>query len=299
MLNRAALICVAIALATVGVHAVPSPPALLFSQVIGSTVILNWSASTPPILGYRLEAGTAPGLSNLANTVIGTATTFTAVSVPPGTYYARIRTIGFDGESEPSNEATIVVGGGGGGCIGSPGAPQLGLPAIAGNAVTLTWLAAIGPCPATNYVVQAGSSPSLSNLAIVNMGTQLSLSAGAPNGTYHVRVVAQNASGVSAPSNEVVFTIGPPPPMLWSVSGSGNTVFDMPRTVSRVLVVGIFSGFCQNFVVRVAGRLLVNEILGTCSSASGPRYEGIHLTTGGVTEVTLSTGVTWSLTQVQ
>ena len=46
------------------------------------------------------------------------------------------------------------------------------------------------------------------------------------------------------------------------------------------------TGFCENFIVRIAGRLIVNEILGSCSVATSARhYDGTSLTSGGVVEV--------------
>lgn len=82
-------------------------------------------------------------------------------------------------------------------------------------------------------------------------------------------------------------------------TGSGAQVFDMPTGVSRVRIVGSYPGFCENFVVRIGGRLVVNEILGTCSVAVGPRIDGTYATTGGVVEVTRSSGVSWEIEQIQ
>jgi hypothetical protein len=85
--------------------------------------------------------------------------------------------------------------------------------------------------------------------------------------------------------------LGPP----FSKSGTGNTVFDMPVGEARVRIVGTYGDRCQNFIVHIGGRSVVNEILGTCSVGIGPRYEGLHLVSGGVVEVTNSTGVSWSI----
>jgi predicted phage tail protein len=169
-----------------------------------------WSAPSSLVTGYRLEAGTAPGLSNAANTVIGPTTSFFTSGVPAGTYYVRVRAIDATGESAPSNEAVVVVGGGG--CAAAPAAPTA-LPAIViGSTVTLSWTPPAVGCAPTQYSVHAGSAPGLANLAVVNAGGALAFSATAPSGTYYVRVVAQNAFGISAPSNEIAFNIGSTPP---------------------------------------------------------------------------------------
>lgn len=84
----------------------------------------------------------------------------------------------------------------------------------------------------------------------------------------------------------------------WSRSSSGNTAFDMPTYISRVRITGSYSGNSPNFIVRVAGRLVVNELLGTGWSQT--RYDGTHLASGGGgVEITNSSGVSWSFTEVR
>jgi hypothetical protein len=77
----------------------------------------------------------------------------------------------------------------------------------------------------------------------------------------------------------------------------GNTVFDMPASISRVRIVGVYRASSSNFIVRVGGRLIVNELVGR--SWGQERYEGVHLVTGGVTEITNSSGVEWSFVEVR
>lgn len=86
---------------------------------------------------------------------------------------------------------------------------------------------------------------------------------------------------------------------IFSRAGNGNTVFDMPTYIRRVRIQGNFTGRCQNFAVKIGGDLLVNEILGTCSIAIGRSYDGTHTTVGGVVEVTISSGVNWTMTEVR
>jgi Carboxypeptidase regulatory-like domain len=51
----------------------------------------------------------------------------------------------------------------------------------------------------------------------------------------------------------------------FTMTGVGNTVFDMPTFITRVHIVATFGGNCQNFIVSIGGRTVANEILGTCS----------------------------------
>src|SRR6266540_2569156 len=69
---------------------------------------------------------------------------------------------------------------------------------VSGSTVVLNWTASAG---ATSYIIQVGSSSGASNLANSSTGSSSpTLTAtGVPPGTYFVRVLAQDASGVSAP----------------------------------------------------------------------------------------------------
>ncbi len=145
--------------------------------------------------------------------------------MPAGTYFVRVRAIGADGESLPSNEVTLVVGSNPG-CAAPPNAPINLVGNVSGSVVTLTW-ASGGGCPASNYQVQAGSAPGLSNVAVVNNGLSLALTASGPPGTYYVRVIAQNAFGASSASNQVVVQI----------SGGGGT----PSPLCNVLTAALAS----------------------------------------------------------
>ena len=84
--------------------------------------------------------------------------------------------------------------------------------------------------PANSYVVQAGSSSGLSNLANFNTGntaTAFSTSGVAP-GTYFIRVRGTNTAGTGPASNETMLFVASPcapsPPANLAASVSGSTV---------------------------------------------------------------------------
>ncbi len=88
---------------------------------------------------------------------------------------------------------------------------------------------------------------------------------------------------------------------LFTASGVGDAVFDMPTKVARVRITAVPTTSCQNFVVRIGGRSsIINIILGTCSVADAPSIDSTYLTGGGgVVSITISTGVRWTFTEVR
>jgi hypothetical protein len=105
-------------------------------------------------------------------------------------------------------------------------------------------------------------------------------------------------------TNTLDFTLQAP---TFATSGSGNTVFNIPVYVSRVRIVGTFSGNCQNFIVHINGSSVVNEILGSCSvNTAGTRYDGtllvpkrVFVAPGQVVETLNSNGIAWTFTEVR
>jgi hypothetical protein len=192
----------------------PGSSSNLAFQVTGSTVLLTWSAPAGggAVASYILEAGTATGQSNIVSFDTGSAaTTFTATSVPNGTYFVRVRARNADGASLPSNEVTIVVGGGGGPCLAPP-TPTGFAASASGNTITLTWNTVAG---ALSFIIEAGSAPGAANIITFDTGNPATSFTGtAPNGTYYLRVRVRTACGMSPTSNEAVLTVGggaPPP----------------------------------------------------------------------------------------
>jgi hypothetical protein len=213
------LLCgVLVSLVGPSVVAVPSAPGNLAAVVNGNAIALTWTAP-PGALGYRLDAGLTPG-STIASSTLGAVPGFTAFPIPPGTYYFRVHAFDATGISAPSNEVVAVVGGSTPGTCSGPPAPPVGLGfTVTGNAVSIQWRPG-DACPNASYLLHAGSAPGLSNVVVANLGAALSIAASAPNGTYYVRLFAQNAFGTSVASSEVVITVGSAPPPTVPPSGS-------------------------------------------------------------------------------
>src|SRR5262245_5528783 len=222
------LLCSVAALA-----AVPGPPAGLNADVSGNVVSLAWQApSTGVVTGYVVEAALSPGGSPIAALPIAQMS-LVVPGVPNGVYYVRVRAMNAEGLGPASNEIIVAVPGGGG-CLAPPGPPTGVTGRAFGSLVALQWAAPAVGCAATSYVVQAGSAPGLSNIAVVNVGPGPSLSAAGPDGTYYVRGLAVNAVGGSTASSEVIVTGG-------AVAPAGP-LLTFTVTPNPVPLTGIFPG---------------------------------------------------------
>ncbi len=94
-----------------GCAVVPGAPSGLGIALNSSgTVVLTWSGAAGNPTSYVVEAGSAPGLSNLANSDLGLTTTLTTTGVGVGAYYVRIRARTACGSGPASNEIILVVG---------------------------------------------------------------------------------------------------------------------------------------------------------------------------------------------
>jgi 5-hydroxyisourate hydrolase-like protein (transthyretin family) len=177
-----------------------SPPTNLVVFMSGGRLTMTWTA---PVFGgvpagYRLEAGSATKLSNIASVTL-TTRSFTFDPVPPGFFFLRVRTRSGPYVSDPSVEMMINVGG----VPAPPSAPQSFSHSVSGSTVTFTWQAPLSGT-ATGYVLEAGSESGLANIvAGAPVGNVLTISfPGVPPGTYYVRIRAVNAQGASVVSNE-------------------------------------------------------------------------------------------------
>jgi predicted phage tail protein len=191
---------------TVGACAPPAAPGTLSGSASDQTVSLAWSAPASGVTqGYRLFVGSAPGLANLlvadyASSVTG----LVAPGIAYGTYFTRVAATNVCGVGPVSNELTLVVQP----CAAAPQAPSGLHFSRTGSFVALAWSApAAGPAP-SSYTLVVGSQTGAADILVVPTGTTAtSTGAFAPPGTYYVRVLAQNACGVSLASNEIVVVV--------------------------------------------------------------------------------------------
>lgn len=205
------------------------PPTTPTALVRGSCLDLDWGG--PPLgarpTSYVIEAGTGPGLRNLANFNTGsTATAFGVAGLGPGTYYFRLRSANGFGTSAPTADQTFVVGASG--CSGPPLAPLDLRAVVTGGTVQLAWRAATASI-VSSYRLLVGVTSGGTEVGTFDVGAATTFSAAAPPGAFFVRAVAVNACGVGAPSAETVAVVGgafvpPTPPFGLEAALTGSTV---------------------------------------------------------------------------
>lgn len=192
--------------------AAPGAPVSLSAAASGTSATLSWTPAAGGCApsGYVIEAGSAPGLSNLANFNTGsTATSFSTSGIGAGTYFVRVRAANAGGSSAASNEASFTSPSSTPTPCAAPSAPG-GLTASAsGTTVIVSWSAPAGA--PTSYRVEVGATAGASNVSSADTGsaaTSASLTLAAAK--YFIRVKAVNGCGTSSASNEVTVTTTAP-----------------------------------------------------------------------------------------
>jgi fibronectin type III domain protein len=153
----------------------------------------------------------------------------------------------------------------------APNAPMNLVASSSGSSVTLSWSASSGGDTVTSYIIEAGSAPTLANLANFSTGnaTTIFQASGVGAGTYYVRIRAANAAGTSAPSNEAILVVsgtpgvapGAPSSLTITVNAGGTVGFSWNAAsgspTSYVIEAGSQSGLAN----------LANSDLGSAATA--------------------------------
>jgi hypothetical protein len=89
----------------------PPTPSQLSAVTEGQRVTLTWSVGpgAGAATAYRVEAGSGPGLANIATLVTGLTPALVVDDVPTGSYYVRVLAVGTDTVSGPSNEIVVTI----------------------------------------------------------------------------------------------------------------------------------------------------------------------------------------------
>lgn len=211
----------------------PGPPINLTASMSGARLTLAWGAPATggAVTQYLATAGRAPLSSDIvADAPIGTATSF-SIDLAPGQYYIRIRARNAAGVSGFSNEVSVAVGG-----SGTPGPPTGFDYTILGSLVQLRWSPPSTGGTPQGYRIQVGSASGLTNVLQQDLGNVTTMNVQAPvDGSFYIRILAYNSSGVSGPSNERVVTLYPSAcnrgafvsTLVWDTGATGQPYVDM------------------------------------------------------------------------
>ena len=178
--------------------AVPNPTNVQ-AVVVGSTVTISWNlqpGTTALLCVYRTAGGIVfEGLVGAINSVSGT--------VPPGDYGYRVYGVNAAGQSVFLTQFFTV---GGGPVVAVPGPPGTPTFTLNGLEVALFWTAPPTGGPVVDYIVEVGSAPGASNIAVIPTSVATLSGVGAP-GIYYIRVRGRNGAGLGPASLEIVVNL--------------------------------------------------------------------------------------------
>ncbi len=212
------VVVAAVAVISTGTSATAQPPTptLLSVTAEAGLVTFAWTRAADQRTTYTVDAGSAPGLSDLAQGVaLYGRSGWSVGQVPAGTYFVRIRAVLLGQVSTPSNELAVTVPG-----CPAPIAPAFTAQAV-GQTVVVNWdltPKALG-CWPTALALEVGASPGAADLAILDV-PDFSIAqrtfAAVPVGRYYVRARVTHPGYPPVSTNEVRLDVGcvPPPAIL-------------------------------------------------------------------------------------
>lgn len=238
----------------------------------GRALFMEWDPPSggDPVTSYLVEAGSAPGVANLAVLPLSAVRSF-STGVPVGTFWLRVRAVNGEGTGEPSEDIGLVMGASNG-CVGLPLAPApLGV-TIHGNVVAFSWGAPASGVTPTSYMLYAGSASGRADVVSFNTGsTATSWAGAAPPGTYYVRVAARSACGVGPLSNEVLVAVGAtaPPATPGVLSGAVSG-----RVVALSWSAPVTGPVPSSYVVEAGSTSGATDIAAVDTGSSGTAFSG-------------------------
>ena len=246
----------------VGGPALPPAPTGLSAHVNGTTVTLSWMAVSGAT-SYLVQGGTAPGDSGTFSGTVGDVSL--TGTLPPGTFYWRVRAQNASGAGASSTEATFTV-------VQAPptvpGAPTDLVATANGSVVSVSWSPASTGGSVSSYELEAGPSVGSGAYGRTALAQPSLVVPNVPNGAYYLRVRAVGPGGSSTPSPDAVVAVGtscaPPGISPLSVTVAGGTVtlaWTAPSgagPVSYLLAAGSSAGASNHGVFPVGAALAVS-----------------------------------------
>ena len=206
----------------------PGPPTNVQASASGNTLSMSWGApsSGAAPTGYTLIVRATAGGAVLGTLPLGNVTSFTAAA-PNGVFAVTLTATNASGTGPESSSVTITLPS----LSPPPSAPTNLAATVLGSTATVTWTAPASGGPVGSYALVAGLAPGFAvplGTLPLPAGSTTTVIPGIPAGTYYLPVLAQNAGGSSAASNEVAITVtgaaAPGAPTLNAPTVTGSTV---------------------------------------------------------------------------
>ena len=135
----------------------PGVPQNVQAAVVGNTISVSWQPpSGSAVWTYMVQAGTAPGASNIYRGGVGLVTTVSS-PIANGTYYIRVAAQNLAGTGPASADVVAQVG-------LPPGPPQNVVATASAGVITLSWAPPVSGSAVSSYIVQAGTASGAANL---------------------------------------------------------------------------------------------------------------------------------------
>jgi hypothetical protein len=190
----------------------PNSPNLISVTPSGSNVVMNWSESSSNVSGFKLyRKMTSPNISIQALPDAGaTATSYTDINVPAGTYQYYLQAYNLSGGTYPiysgtSNVVAITVGGVTSTDMTPPSTPT-GLVATKDsyNEVDLSWTASTDNVGVAGYYINRSVSGVWSQIGSSQNSAYIDYTVAAST-PYNYSVVARDAAGNRSATSTVLF----------------------------------------------------------------------------------------------
>ena len=182
-----------------------APTAVVASAVSSTRVNITWVSDDPNVTSFRIESRLAGQEFLVAGTTSASARSYADLGLMPGTEYTYRVLANRDGlASTYSNESSAIT------TVAPPipsPASNLRVNAVGRTTVDLSWQDNSSNEEAFQLERRAGGGGELRVIELLPPGTTaFTDTALAPGTTYSYRVIAINAGGAAAPSNEVTAT---------------------------------------------------------------------------------------------
>lgn len=185
--------------------AAPGAPTHLAAEAGNGRLALTWKdGGEGRPSAYVVEAGSAPGRTDLASFSTGRLATTWQAPIGPGRYAVRVRAANGTGVSAPSNEIELMVGPNG---ETPPPPPRVIAATQAGTSVSILSAPSSSTSPLADVVLEVGRAPGQADVISLPVPPAFSI-ADVPTGAFFARLRGRTSAGLGPPSRELQFVVG-------------------------------------------------------------------------------------------